>query len=896
MAIPKNLIIPLDSQLANLHNAGGKGANLSKLLQAGIPVPPGFIITTQAYLDFIIHNSLTSRIGQLISHFDPKDSQQLEEISSQVRGLFDTRQITPGVNNQIQAAYESLNRQSVAVRSSATAEDLPGISFAGQQDTFLNITNQDDLIEAVVASWSSLWTARAIGYRARYCIPQEQVAMAVIIQEMVPSFSSGVLFTANPLTGSRSEMVIDAIFGLGEALVSGQVEPDHYLVDADSMKVLDRKIGSKSIAMYAKESGGLSSLDNAAHDEAVLSNRQIIELCELGLQIAGLYDFPQDIEWGIVRDRIYILQSRPITTLFPLPRETSATPLRAYFSFAAVQGILDPITPLGQDSLRWLFAGGASLFDLELDYQTQPLLKMSGERLWIDITNVLRNPLGSRIIRRFISMVDPGIVNHLEKLVKDPLGGVGRGHFRLSTLPRALRFMIPFLKKVSGFARSPAGKADQVQKQSQVEISRLKEKYPSTPDTPLELQEILNLFLEIRTGFTYAVPHIMAAAGGGLVPLFLLNKMAQHLTGSNQLALEITRGLPNNVTTAMDLSLWKIAKSIRSDEEAFKLFTKSDAEELASRYAVGQLPGTAQSAINNFMETNGMRGIGEIDLGRIRWRENPTHIIKIILNYLQIDDPALAPDVIFEAGERAAEAAVSELKSIARSTFGGLLKANLIAYLAVRVRALAGLRESPKYFIIQMMGIIRQGLLDFGQQMAAGGKIDQAEDIFYLNYGELEQLDDISDRDLRVKIALRREAYQGEIFRVQVPRLLLSDGRSFYEGISSMDNQADRIIGSPVSPGMVEGHVRIVVDPTNSGLKPGEIMVCQGTDPAWTPLFLTAGGVIMEVGGMMTHGAIVAREYGIPAVVGVSQATEVLHSGQYIRLNGSSGEIYLLED
>lgn len=892
MTSPNNPIIPLDSQLAELHNAGGKGANLSKLLQAGFPVPPGFIITTRVYLDFVNQNSLNSRIRKLIAGINPGDSQQLEDISSQVRSLFDTGQMMPGIKNQIQAAYESLNRKSVAVRSSATAEDLPGISFAGQQDTYLNITNQDDLIKAVIACWSSLWTARAIGYRNRYSIPQDQVAMAVIIQEMVPSQSSGVLFTANPLTGSRSEMVIDATFGLGEMLVSGQVEPDHYLVDLHSMEIKERILGAKSTAMFPEESGGSANLEIDAHEQAALLDRQVIELSGLGLQIADLFDFPQDIEWGIASDKIFILQSRPITTLFPLPAEAASDHLRAYISFAAIQGVLEPVTPLGQDALGWLFAGGASLFGFDYDHNTQPMMKNAGERLWMDITNALRNPLGSFIMRNFVAIVDPGMVKIFGDLLEHPGNGFGGGNLRFSTLRRVLRFMLPFLKKVFGFIRSPQGKAEAAHQLSQAEISRLKDKYPQTP----EGQEILDLFREIRTGFPFAGPYLAAPAGGGMLPLVLLIKISRQLTGSNQLTLEITRGLPNNVTTEMDLALWEITRQIRSDELATAQFEELDIAQLVEHYAAGQLAEAAQSAIEEFLETYGMRGLGEIDLGRKRFREDPTYIFEILLNYLKIDDPALAPDVIFNQGKLAAGEAINQLQEIARATFAGRLKSALIGYLALRVRALAGLRESPKFHIIQLMGIIRQGLLAYGQQLVDQGKLEFADDIGFFYYDDLQQLANNADQDWQELISQRKDRYSRELFRKQIPRLLLSDGRAFYEGVSSMESQVGKLIGSPVSPGLVEGHVRVVVDPINSELKSGEIMVCQGTDPAWTPLFLTASGVIMEVGGMMTHGAIVAREYGIPAVVGVSNATEVLHSGQHIQLNGSSGEILLLED
>ncbi len=296
MANQRNLILALDSPLANLQNSGCKAANLSSMIRAGFPVPPGLIITTAAYQEFVTENSLIDLIDELVSNIDPKDTKQLQEASTQIRGRFETGKISPGFVLQIQTAYENLENQSVAVRSSATAEDLPGLSFAGQQDTFLNISSLADLMKAIIFSWSSLWTARAIGYRARNKIPHGEVAQAVIIQEMLPCFSSGVLFTANPITGSRSEMVIDATFGLGEALVSGQIEPDHYVVDIIDKQIIDRKIGSKSIAMYAKESGGFSILDIAADDMLVLSDEKILELAEYDEQAAELFGYPQNIE------------------------------------------------------------------------------------------------------------------------------------------------------------------------------------------------------------------------------------------------------------------------------------------------------------------------------------------------------------------------------------------------------------------------------------------------------------------------------------------------------------------------------------------------------------------------------------------------------------------------
>jgi len=361
------------------------------------------------------------------------------------------------------------------------------------------------------------------------------------------------------------------------------------------------------------------------------------------------------------------------------------------------------------------------------------------------------------------------------------------------------------------------------------------------------------------------------------------------------LALEITRGMPHNPTTEMDMELWKVARAIQNHPELMETFTRNTPEKLGHLWKAGELNLLAVSVLQGFLDRYGSRGLAEIDIGRTRWREDPTPVFSALTGYLQIDDPGQAPDAVFRRGEISARAALDQLVAGLRHTRAGWIKAPLARFFADRMRRLLCIRESPKFFAVRVFGMLRQELLRCGQDLTAAGELESAEDLFFLSYKELEDFSSAADsQPWREIIASRRRSYGLEQHRRQIPRLLLSDGRAFYEGIQAPAGAEDVISGSPVSPGSVEGRVRVVLDPHHADLHPGEIMVCPGTDPSWTPLFLTAGGLIMEVGGMMTHGAVVAREYGIPAVVGVDQATRRLETGMSIRLDGSSGQIVIL--
>ncbi|MBX3016000.1 MAG: hypothetical protein KF832_31050 [Caldilineaceae bacterium] len=889
-------IVPFTDEQITLALVGGKGANLAKLAQAGFPVPTGFLITTQAYQHFVEVNQLAMAIQSAHQAADLQNPAQLESVSQAIRQAFAKGTIPAALMGAIQAAYQGMAQPAVAVRSSATAEDLPEMSFAGQQDTYLHVLGETALLDAVIRCWASLWTARAIGYRHRNGIPQDEVALCVVVQAMVQSEASGVLFTANPLTGNRHETVIDATLGLGEALVAGQVEPDHYLVETASGALRQKTLGAKALVIRSQAGGGTVTQATHAATQQALPDAAIRALTDLGRRVAALYGTPQDIEWGWAEGNLYLLQARAITSLYPLPRTDFPEPLQIYFSFGAIQGMLDPITPLGQDALRILAGQLARLLGFSYTFENQPAIVAAGERLWLRLTPVLRNCVGRAIMRRALGILEPSIGQAVETLLHDGTLTTA-GPLRLVTLRRFAHLLRQVLPNGLRTLQAP----DQQRQAVQAAIAQHLQQRRAQMAATTTLAERITLFEQtLAGGAKFVLPNLVPRLLPGMLAMNRLIAWADQAfppaANQQRRSLEIMRGLPHNVTTEMDLVLWQTAQQIRQDPQSTVYLQSQAAADLATAYRAGTLPAAAQRAVDQFLATYGMRGLAEIDFGRPRWRENPTQVFQMIQSYLRITDPTQAPDAVFQRGEVAAQQVIEDLVSAVRQQPQGVLKARLVTALAKRMRALAGLRETPKFFMINLFGIGREGLLQSGKELVDQGILDQPDDLVFLYVKEIHALAAGYIIDWKALVAERRARYAREKLRKQVPRVLLSDGRAFYAGLRAAAQDTPGVLtGSPVSPGVVEGIVHVVFDPHEAQLAPGEILVCPGTDPAWTPLFLAAGGLVMEVGGLMTHGSVVAREYGIPAVVGVHEATQRLKTGQRIRVNGSSGAIMVID-
>lgn len=878
-----------------LARAGGKAANLGELTRAGFAVPPGFCVTTAAYTRAAEQAQLESILDRLTAA-QPHEAEQLAACAAEAHHRLQTVPMPPEIAGAIGEAYSLLSSAGpvpVAVRSSATAEDLPFASFAGQQDTYLNIQGLEAVLDAVQRCWASLWTARAVSYRASNGIDQRAVRLAVVVQHMVEAQVAGVLFTANPLSGRRRQAVIDASPGLGEAVVSGAVNPDHFVVDTASGTVLERRLGEKQVAIHALPGGGTQRVEVEARSEvACLSNEQLGQLASLGERVEAHYGAPQDIEWAIdAAGQCWLTQARPITTLYPLLEESAADSqkTRVYVSINVAQGVYRPFTPLGIAVFYLATSSGARFFKMPPrdDLAGPGLLAEAGMRLFINVTAVVRSRIGRQILPSALQIMEARSVPIVRALFADPRFSLlypSRLPFVRQMLYALLPGPVPW-RVLQAFISPQAARSRLTRVRTRLEARMA---VPEGASARQRVKAAERLVVE-NVGPTL-LGNFPAIMGPGLGLFGIASSILREIATPDELQT-VLRSLPYNVTTEMDLALWDLAQAIRADDAASRLLLTTPLEQVAQAYRARTLPAVLQEGLERFLQEYGHRGVAEIDAGLPRWSEDPVHILGVLTNYLQLEDPDLAPDVQFKRGEREAEAMVRELSQRARQRLGWL-RGRQVHYLLRQARELGGLRELPKFYLVLLMAGVRRLLWPVGVELAGAGRLDAAEDIFFLSFTDIHRA--MEGEDFREVVRERHQRYEHEMKRRHIPRILLSDGTEPEAELSRASAASEHeLAGTPASAGLVTAKARVITDPIGARLEPGEILVAPSTDPGWTPLFLTASGLVMEMGGPMSHGSVVAREYGIPAVVGVHGAIERITTGQHITVNGSSGLIDL---
>ncbi|MDI3286080.1 rifamycin-inactivating phosphotransferase [Polyangium sp. 15x6] len=854
-------------------DVGGKGASLGELSRLeGIRVPDGFCVSTEAFKRILGEAPSLGEWLDRLSRLKAEDRDGIRELSAEIRSIIEEIAIPDDLQDVITRYLSRLGEEGAyAVRSSATAEDLPAASFAGQQDTYLNVIGKPAILKHISRCWASLFTERAVTYRLRHGFDHRKVHMAVVVQKLIVPQAAGILFTADPVTSNRKVSFIEAGFGLGEALVSGLVNADGYKVR--SGQVIEKAIATKKLSTWASKEGGTKELaiEPERQNRPVLTDEQIGRLERLGRRIEGHFGRPQDIEWCLVEDDFYIVQSRPITTLFPIP-EAFDQGQHVYVSVGHQQMMTDPMKPLG-----------LSLFQLTA---ARPMYEAGG-RLFIDLTKELASPVSRDAVLNGLGRSDPLIRDALTTVIE-------RGDFIES---------VPADPQASGPGRGkpgmpPAGfqapieddaaiVADLIAR-SQTSLEALKQNIRTKSGTELfdfileDVQQLTKSFTDPRS-----LGVIMAAVNASS---WINEKMMEWL-GEKNAADTLSQSVPNNITSEMGLALLDVADVIRPRPEVIAhLQTAKDDGFLEGLTRLTGGP-EAYEAICAYLDKYGMRCVGEIDVTRTRWSESPTTLVPLILSNIKNFEPG-AGSRKFEQGRQEASKKEQALLDRLKRLPEGDQKAGEAERMIRRLRNVLGYREYPKYDIVNRYFVYKQALLKEAEQLVRANVIREKADIYYLTFQELREVVRTNELDDQI---VRQRKDEHELYRkLTPPRVITSDGEIVAGAYKRADLPAGAIVGLPVSSGVVEGRARVLLDMADADLAEGDILVTSFTDPSWTPLFVSIKGLVTEVGGRMTHGAVIAREYGLPAVVGVEHATTLIKDGQRIRVHGTEGYVEIL--
>jgi rifampicin phosphotransferase len=844
---------------------GGKGAYLGELSRIeGVRVPAGFCVTTDAFRRIMAGApSIDDRLGRL-SRLNPDDRESIRTLSAEIRRAIEGIPIPDDVAAAVTSAIAQLGeRAAYAVRSSATAEDLPTASFAGQQDTYLNVVGPAEILRHVSRCWASLFTERAVTYRLRNGFGHRKLHMAVVVQQMVFPQAAGILFTADPVTGNRKVASMEASFGLGEGLVSGLVNADVY--EVRDGEVVAKAVAAKQLAIHASPAGGTEeqTIEPERQEQPALTDAQVVRLAQLGRRIEAHFGCPQDIEWCLVDDDFQIVQSRPITTLFPIPAAGDGEN-HVYVSVGHGQMMTDPMKPLG-----------LSVWQLT----TPRPMNEAGGRLFVDVTRALGSPTSRAGLLEVMGKSDPLIRDALETILD-------RGDF-IPSLPDEGPVGAPAGDAPAPIETDPAIVAELIGR-TQASIATLKRDIRTKVGSALldfileDIQELKRILFDPQSHQVFM--SAMEAA-------WWLNEQLQAWLGEKNAADTLTQSVPHNVTSEMGLALLDVADVIRPHPEVVAFLQHVEDESFLDELVKLAGGREARDAILAWLDKYGMRCVGEIDITRPRWSERPTTLVPVILGNIKNFEPG-AGKRRFEQGRQEAWEKEQELLERLRALPDGERKAEEAKRMIDRVRTFIGYREYPKYGMVSRYFVYKRALLEEAERLVQAQVLHEKEDIFYLRFEELQDVVRMNQVDDQL-IRERKEAFRS-YQALTPPRVLTSDGEGIAGAYRRDDLPAGALVGLPVSAGTVEGRARVILDMAEADLEPGDILVTAYTDPSWTPLFVTIKGLVTEVGGVMTHGAVIAREYGLPAVVGVEHATRLIQDGQRIRLHGTDGYVEIL--
>ncbi|MBN1179756.1 MAG: phosphoenolpyruvate synthase [Anaerolineae bacterium] len=857
----------MDSQ-ATLGTVGGKGASLARLAGSGLPVPDGFHVTTAAYRRFVAHNDLQEHIAAALHAADPQRPVTLEQASAAIREAFDRADVPADVAGAVAQAYGRMAGEAphVAVRSSATAEDLPDFSFAGQQETYLNVQGAGEVVTAVKRCWSSLWTARAIGYRIRNAIDQDVISLAVVVQHLVPAEAAGIMFTANPVTGARDQATINAAWGLGEAVVGGAVTPDTLVVEKETGRILTRETAHKE-TMTVRVAGGTQEQPVPAQmrDAPVLDDALTAELTRLGMQIEQLYGQPMDIEWALADGMVTILQARPITAL-PEPEPSPPTdwplpdPKGKYMRSSIVDLMPDPLTPL---------------------FATFGIQTINAS------------------IHRLIAWIGKAEASVMEEILATING---YAYLIGSYTPREWGWMLT--KMLPGFRRILTEGIPFWRDEKRPAYLAATQHWEARPVDALSPIELWHGVQDIATAAADHLGSLMvgtmgASAGSEALFTNVYEKLIRQegdppatafLMGYNTTPIQAEKSL-------YDLSAW-CSEQPQLPHYISNTPTRQVIAALGSSQPPAGLEAGVWQEFHRRFQTH-LKQFGHIvydlDFGKPLPLDDPTPMVEACKMYLRGggSNPHTRQETAAQRRKQAVETMHARLKRLRlwafRKTLGWAQRQ-------------AEVREDGISDIGLGYPQLREMLRELGRRFVRAGALEQADDVFWLVGDELERSVAALERGDGIERLVERVRERQAVWRAEkrvTPPPMLPPSKT-YMGFNieafmaaDADDQVGSIIkGVAASPGRVTAPARVLHGPEDFGqMESGDVLVAGITTPAWTPLFAMAAGVVTDIGGPLSHGSIVAREYGIPAVLGTGVATRRIRSGQVVTVDGSAGTV-----
>jgi len=870
------------TEQTTLAEVGGKGYSLIRMVEAGLPVPPGVVLTTEFFAPWFDEIKASATWTALADATPDKWA----TLCNELKGFCPALQLTATQRQALEDLRKNLSALGddvlFAVRSSSPEEDLASASFAGGYETKLGVLGHE-LEQALQHCFASTFDERVFLYKREHGFDVLSPRIAVVVQQQIASEVAGVGFSLNPLTNDYDEAVIDANWGLGESVVAGLASPDHFVVDKVSGKHVQTKLGAKQVSIWLARDGGTVEYEGYRSTDLTLSEAQLGEIVEVLCRIEALYGHPTDIEWAYADGQLHVLQARPITTYVPLPPEMVTNPgerRRLYSDAGLSQGLVinEPISPLGLAWIQDMLYSSLLKILLGIEDFTPAggLVFAAGSRFYLNVSNLMWLGMTPKAMAKHAASYDALIAEVLANIDPKQYRAVRRPPWvrlrLLFSFPKAIWMMRGFFWKPLVAFLTP----DRARRAYQRKVDAFEAEMTENLDYGLPLDEFARTYTQITLWewFNLTIPTLVA----GLVsPNFLILRRSDE---TRALAEKLRRGFTGNLVVEQGIALFRLTKLLyRPDFD--------DLTALAERIEKREMPVEFLSEWDTFQWRFGCRGPHEMDVASPRYADDPTIALQQ-MSFMGVDEAGFNPEVAHQGNVDERRRAYEEL--LRR---WGWLRRALLRRIYRLIDLFGGTRDTPKYHGVMLIYAIRKRALIEGKRLANEGRLDAAEDVFDLTFGDLEAAARDPTLDLRRLCEERtRFAKQLAAHVTEFPQVIDSRGRILRP--PPREGKPGELVGMAVSPGVVTGPVKVLRNPRDKPVEKGDVLVAYTTDPGWTPLFVNAAAVVLEVGGILQHGAVIAREYGKPCVVGIDRVMTKLYDGQRVEVDGTAGVIRLL--